>query len=70
MQKLTLAVALLCSGCVASYQHQSSPALQDDGYDLLCAGVEQDAVMLRARADLCRNIHGGNYVRFTLEYRP
>jgi hypothetical protein len=63
---------LLLSGCVVSYQHMSDPRISNDGYDLVCAGLEQDVSQLRLRGDLCANMapNHGEYVKAAIEWRP
>lgn len=59
------------TGCVTSYQHLSDPRIANDGYDLLCGGVETQALGLDLRGDLCQNVapNGGEFVRVSVEYR-
>ena len=61
-------LALLMSGCTTSYQHMSDPTVANDGYDLLCGGVELGN-KLTASVDLCKNVRGGNYIHAELKYR-
>ena len=64
-------VLLHLSGCVASYQHLSDPRIDNDGYDLICAGAEKNIGSLRVRGDLCSNVapNGGEFVHTAIEYR-
>lgn len=68
---LAIASMLLINGCVASYQHQSDPRINNDGYDFICAGVEQDIKAIRLRGDVCHNFtpNGGEVIRASIEYR-
>lgn len=71
--KLTFAL-LACSqllGCVASYQHLSDPRVANDGYDLLCGGLEKEFGALTLRGDLCSNVapNGGEFLHTAVEYR-
>jgi hypothetical protein len=42
------------TGCTTSYHHLSNPHIDDDGYDLLCAGLEVDQ-KLRVAGKYCLN---------------
>lgn len=69
--KLLLTAMLMLSGCVTSYQHLSDPRVSNDGYDLLCGGIEKDVSSLRLRADICHNAapNGGEFLHTSIEYR-
>ena len=72
MKLISLVTLVAClQGCVASYQHLSDPRIEDDGYDLLCAGIETDYKSLSFRGDLCSNVapNGGEFIHTSVEYR-
>ena len=50
---------LLLSGCApyVGYTHMSLPNIADDGYDLVCAGVEMEKGRYRADVAACENTH-------------
>ncbi len=68
MKYLLLLIAL--SGCTTSYKHLSNTAVSDDGYDLICGGVEYDR-QLRVSGNICHNIaaYKGEYVLIDVTYR-
>lgn len=68
---LFITILFLLSGCVASYQHQSDPRISNDGYDLICGGVEHDINSIRLRGDICHNLarNRGEMIRIAVEYR-
>ena len=57
-----LILLMFLSGCTTGYKHMSSDSRGDDGYDLVCAGVEIRDV-LSVEANACHNLasYGGNY---------
>jgi hypothetical protein len=68
---IAIVLTFMMSGCVASYQHLSDPRAGNDGYDLLCGGLEYDIRSLRLRGDLCSNVapNGGEFIHTSVEYR-
>ena len=62
-------VLLLLCGCTTSYKHLSDPRIQNDGYDLICGGVEVGE-RLTAAVDLCSNVapNRGEYLFAELQY--
>ncbi len=50
---------LLLSACTpyVGYTHLSLPNIADDGYDLVCAGVEAEKGRIRADVAACENVH-------------
>ena len=70
-----LALLALCTGCASnvttSYHHFSSPQLQDDGYDLVCAGLEQEYKGLTFSGNACHNVspNKGEYFLGSVTYR-
>lgn len=61
----------LLTGCVVSYQHQSDPRIENDGYNFVCGGVEHNISKIRLRGDVCHNFaaRGGEVIRASIEYR-
>ena len=55
-------------GCTASYKHLSDPRISNDGYDLVCGGVELGD-NLTASVDVCHNIRGGELIHAELQYK-
>jgi len=45
----------ILSGCAVSAKHMSDPRVDNDGYNLLCGGVEYEG-RCRASADVCYNL--------------
>ena len=64
-----LLLVFLLSGCTASYKHLSDPRIANDGYDLICGGVELGN-HLTASIDACKNIapYGGEMLLIELQY--
>ena len=62
---------LALSGCVTSYRHISDPRIANDGYDLVCGGVETDVGRVRLSGDLCKNVapRGGERIHVAVQYR-
>jgi len=52
---LPIFAILLFSGCTTSYHHLSDPAVSDDGYNLICAGLEVNN-QLRVAGKYCHNV--------------
>ena len=65
--KTLMLFTILLSGCTASYKHLSDPRVANDGYDLVCGGVELGK-NITASIDLCKNIHGGEFIHAELKY--
>jgi hypothetical protein len=65
---LAIGVLLWLSGCApyVGYTHLSDPQVDNDGYDLVCAGTK----WTYAKAALCKNLAsaGGEYIKIDLEY--
>ena len=53
-----LLILLLLSGCTPfiGYEHLSQPNVNDDGYDLICAGAEVEKGRFRGDASICENL--------------
>ena len=68
---LFIIILILLTGCVASYQHQSDPRINNDGYNLICGGIERDIDSIRIRGDVCHNLarNRGEVIRVAVEYR-
>lgn len=62
-----LIVAALLTGCTpfAEYEHLSDPRIKGDGYDLICGGI-QGGDRLSISTGVCKNIHGGEYVKINV----
>ena len=67
-------VALTLAGCGAhttsSYRHLSDPRIANDGYDLICQGLEVREDRLEASVDICGNIApaGGEFLLTEITY--
>lgn len=55
---MKLLLLLLLSGCTPfiGYEHLSQPNVSNDGYDLICGGVELQKGRYRADAAICENL--------------
>lgn len=55
---MRILLPLVLTGCVpyVEYEHLSQPGVRDDGYDLLCAGVEVGEGFT-ASGSVCHNMH-------------
>ena len=56
----TLAASLFLSGCVTpylGYTHLSDPAVNNDGWDMVCGGVKKRYKQVEGRAAWCQNVH-------------
>ena len=63
---MRLLLLLLLSGCTPfiGYEHLSQPNVSNDGYDLICGGVELQKGRYRADAAICENLHiPGTYAK-------
>ena len=62
-------ILLLLSGCTTSYKHLSDPRIENDGYDLICGGVEVGE-RFTAAVDICQNVasNGGEFMFVELQY--
>ena len=61
-----LLILLLLSGCTPfiGYEHLSQPNIDDDGYDLICGGVELQKGRYRGDVAVCENLHiPGTYAK-------
>ena len=59
-------ILLLLSGCTPfiGYEHLSQPNVADDGYDLVCGGVELQKGRFRGDVALCENLnYRGTYAK-------
>ena len=60
-------ILLLLTGCTPyiGYTHLSQPNVRDDGYDLVCGGVETEKGPLRVDVAACENLasNGGTYAK-------
>ena len=56
---MRLAILFLLSGCTPyiGYTHLSLPNIADDGYDLVCAGVETNKGRVSVDLAACENTH-------------
>jgi hypothetical protein len=65
-----LALLLLLSGCTTSVRHLSDPSVAEDGFNLVCAGIEQDDYVFTMALDVCHNVSGirGEYVFAEVKY--
>ena len=56
--KFTIALVLLLSGCTPyiGYTHLSQPSIDNDGYDLVCGGIELEKNRLRLDTAVCENL--------------
>jgi len=63
-------VLILLAGCTTSIRHLSNPTTRDDGYNLICAGVEQDDYVITVALDVCHNVspNHGEYVFAEVKY--
>lgn len=70
MIKILALILLTLPACTTSYKHLSSPSVDNDGYDLICAGVEYDE-RLRVSGNYCHNVaaYGGEFVLIDITYR-
>ena len=68
MKYLIILLLILC-GCTTSYKHMSNPSVRNDGYELICGGVEVGE-QWQASVDLCSNTaaYGGEFVIVELQY--
>ena len=59
----------MLSGCApfVEYEHLSDPRVSNDGYDLLCGGIQLDLAVELSGA-VCGNIRGGEYVKINAKY--
>ncbi len=59
----------ILAGCApyVGYTHLSDPRIGDDGYDLVCGGLKADKTV-ELSAAVCKNLHGGEYIKFDIEY--
>lgn len=62
--------AIAFSGCTTSYHHLSNPSISDDGYDLLCAGLEIGN-QLRVAGRYCHNVSPakGEYIMLDMVWK-
>ncbi len=63
---------LLLSGCesltpIISAKHISDPSIDNDGYDLVCAGAKTKK-RLSLKGSWCKNIRGGDLIDIEIEY--
>jgi len=51
-------ILLFLGGCTPflGYEHLSQPNVEDDGYDLVCGGVEVEKGMFRGDVAICENL--------------
>jgi hypothetical protein len=63
-------VLVLLSGCTTSYRHLSDPRVSNDGYDLVCGGVEHGQKLM-VSADVCHNLapNKGEFIFIEAKYR-
>ena len=68
---MRLLLLLLLSGCTpfVGYEHLSQPNVSNDGYDLICGGVELQKGRYRADAAICENLAGASGTYAKLEGR-
>ena len=63
---MRLLILLLLSGCTpfVGYTHLSQPDVSNDGYDLICGGVELQKGRFRGDAAICENLnYPGTYAK-------
>jgi len=55
---MKLLILLLLSGCTpfVGYTHLSQPDVDDDGFDLICGGVELQKGRFRGDLAICENL--------------
>ncbi len=63
---------LLLTGCstatpYVAARHWSDPSIENDGYDVACAGLK-NVDRLSLKAGWCKNIRGGDMVELSVEY--
>ena len=70
MRQILLLIILFLPACTTSYKHMSSPSVKNDGYDLVCAGLEVDK-QLRVSGNVCHNMasSGGEFLLIDGNYR-
>ena len=60
------------AGCAPylEYEHLSDPRLNNDGYDLVCAGLSHDYKGLSISGGICHNAapYGGEFVKINARY--
>ena len=66
------AIQAILMGCTPyiGYTHLSQPNIDDDGYDLICAGGEREKGRLRTDLAMCENIapYGGTFFKADVKF--